>query len=329
MNPRVSVIIPCYNVERTVQRCLQSVFNQSYHPIEVICVNDASPDGTLDLLKQYQDQILLVDKPVNEGLGMARNSGLEVATGRYVFFLDSDDEIKPDTIAMLVSHIQDADVCLGSFERVTKNHAATITPTVQEPVDVKACLTKMTGPDARGGDMEHHMVAKNLYDLTLIENNHLHFESERDILAEDFIFTLDYFNYVQKVGICQYPGYVYYDNEGTLTTSYRANRFELLNHLNDAVIERLDGRISLDRFKRNYLIVAQRCISQEVRFHRYNEALGRIATILMHPTLKQYARDMKHDESLRSKVMNRLLLGGHRHMLYIIFKLYQLKKGKA
>lgn len=327
MNQLVSVIIPCFKVEKTIERCLASVFNQSYQPIEIICVNDASPDQTISILKQYQDKIIIVDKKVNEGLGMARNSGLEVATGRYVFFLDSDDEIKKDTIASLVATIKDSDLCIGSFVRSSKAGDTNIHPIINETMAINDCLYKMTGPNAAMADMEYHMAAKNLYDMELISKYHLRFESEREILAEDFIFTLDYFRYVHQLRCCDYDGYIYYDNEGTLTTAYRKNRFELLNQLNQAVLSRIDGKMPLDRFKRNYLVVAQRCMSQEVRFNPYKKALYHIGQILMHPTLKQYALELKNDDSIKSKIMNRLILGGHRHMIYMIFKLYNLKKG--
>ena len=92
--PKVSVIIPVYNVERYLRQCLDSVVNQTLHDIEIICVNDHSPDGSWDILKEYEakdSRIRLLNSSTNDGLGASRNKGLDVARGEYVMFLDSDD----------------------------------------------------------------------------------------------------------------------------------------------------------------------------------------------------------------------------------------------
>ena len=94
--PKVSVIIPIYNVEKYLQECLNSVCAQTLKDIEIICVNDLSPDGCLDILSSYSKQdsrIKIINRDKNGGLSAARNSGVEVATGDYVYFLDSDDWI--------------------------------------------------------------------------------------------------------------------------------------------------------------------------------------------------------------------------------------------
>lgn len=90
---KISLIIPCYNCEKTLKRCLKSVFGQTYKNVEVIAVNDGSTDGTLKKLKKYQkrhENLLVIDKE-NGGVSSARNLALTVATGDYIQFLDSDD----------------------------------------------------------------------------------------------------------------------------------------------------------------------------------------------------------------------------------------------
>lgn len=92
-SPIVSVIIPCYNVEKYLRQCLDSVINQTLKDIEIICVDDESSDGTLEILKEYQkkDNRLKVITQKNAGAGAARNNGLKAAKGQYLSFLDSDD----------------------------------------------------------------------------------------------------------------------------------------------------------------------------------------------------------------------------------------------
>lgn len=95
----VSVIIPVYNVEQYLRKCLDSICNQTLKNIEIICVNDCSPDNSLAILQEYaqaDSRIKIVNREQNGGLAAARNSGLEVAQGEYVAFVDSDDYISLD-----------------------------------------------------------------------------------------------------------------------------------------------------------------------------------------------------------------------------------------
>ena len=103
-NPKVSIVIPIYNVEKYLRQCLDSVINQTLKDIEIICVNDGSPDRCEDILKDYAmlDRRIKVINKVNGGLSSARNAALPVAQGEYVFFLDSDDWLSLDCIENLV-----------------------------------------------------------------------------------------------------------------------------------------------------------------------------------------------------------------------------------
>lgn len=98
--PKISVIIPCYNVEKYLRQCLESVVNQTMQDIEIICVDDGSSDSTLDILNEYQkkDSRLQVITQKNAGAGAARNNGLKIAQGQYLSFLDSDDFFELDML---------------------------------------------------------------------------------------------------------------------------------------------------------------------------------------------------------------------------------------
>lgn len=110
--PLVSVIVPVYNVSEYLRECLDSVINQTFENIEIICVNDGSTDDSPKILDEYvmkDKRIKRIDKS-NGGLSSARNAGLKVAKGKYIDFVDSDDFIEPDTIERAVSNIGGADV---------------------------------------------------------------------------------------------------------------------------------------------------------------------------------------------------------------------------
>lgn len=104
-NPKVSIIIPVYNSEKTVGKCLDSLIGQTYKDIEIICVNDCSKDDSLRVLKSYADKderIVIINHTENKNAGGARNSGIRVANGVYICLVDNDDWLVPNAIELLV-----------------------------------------------------------------------------------------------------------------------------------------------------------------------------------------------------------------------------------
>ena len=119
--PKVSVIIPVYNVEQYLHECLDSVINQTLKEIEIICVDDGSTDSSLEILKEYaaKDNRITVIAQENLHAGVARNAGLTVAKGEYVHFLDSDDWVDLDTYEKLYNIIKKQNVNLIKFKSYT------------------------------------------------------------------------------------------------------------------------------------------------------------------------------------------------------------------
>lgn len=119
MQPKVSLVIPCYNVERYVRQCVESAQNQTLEDIEIICVNDGSTDGTLAILQELaagDDRIKIIDKP-NEGYGRTMNRGFDAATGEYIGILESDDFVDPDMLETYYDEAKqyDADIVKSNF----------------------------------------------------------------------------------------------------------------------------------------------------------------------------------------------------------------------
>lgn len=122
-SPEISILIPVYNVEKMLPRCLDSVLSQSFKDFEIVCVNDKSPDNSLAILREYAEKdprVKIIDKPRNEGLMMARYTGYKNAAGRYFFFLDSDDFIPGDALQSLHSKAVEtgADIVVGEMALV-------------------------------------------------------------------------------------------------------------------------------------------------------------------------------------------------------------------
>ena len=101
---KLSIVIPVYNVENYIAQCLESILNQSFKDLEIICVNDGSTDNSLSVLQDYKakyGRIIIIDKK-NEGSGIARNAGLSIAKGEYVYYVDGDDWIEDNALEKII-----------------------------------------------------------------------------------------------------------------------------------------------------------------------------------------------------------------------------------
>lgn len=117
--PKVSILVPCYNVAKYLPECLDSIVNQTLGSIEIICINDGSTDETLDIIKRYAEKdsrIVIIDKE-NEGYGKSMNRGIDAATGEYIGIVESDDWVEPDAFETLFNTAKKhkADVVKADF----------------------------------------------------------------------------------------------------------------------------------------------------------------------------------------------------------------------
>ena len=116
----ISVIIPVYNAENFLNECLNSIINQTYENLEIICINDGSTDNSLNILKKFskKDTRIKIFTTDNCGQGSARNLGLNNASGEYISFIDADDWIRLDTYEILYSKIYQSDLDLLFFQMI-------------------------------------------------------------------------------------------------------------------------------------------------------------------------------------------------------------------
>ena len=114
---KLSIIIPVFNIEKYISKCLESILNQSFQDFEIICVNDGSTDGSLDILQDFNsrdERIIIIDK-ANEGSGVARNAALEIACGDYVFFVDGDDWLEENSLEKMIEQAKKLDTDILIF----------------------------------------------------------------------------------------------------------------------------------------------------------------------------------------------------------------------
>lgn len=135
---KVSIIIPVYNGEKTIQRCLKSLFEQTYKNMEILIINDGSKDGSDAILKSVKDERVTYIVKENSGAGDTRNYGLERATGDYIMFLDIDDYIEPHCVETLVNAMEkdECDVAVTNYY-IESNRTIEFTLPFHEPTTIK------------------------------------------------------------------------------------------------------------------------------------------------------------------------------------------------
>ena len=228
--PKISVIVPVYNVEKYIDRCMESLLNQTLRDIEIILVDDGSLDSSGIRCDYYGDKdkrVRVVHKK-NEGLGKARNSGLDIATGEFISFIDSDDFIERDMLERLYVEAKDnnADTCYCSYSKYLSNSSSVNScEGIKEKKLFKGDNTKekflplMLGalPDYKN-DFEISMcVWRAIYSKKIIDSKNIRFCSEREFISEDIIFHIDYIYHSKCIIYIPYIGYHYCQNGESLT----------------------------------------------------------------------------------------------------------------
>lgn len=221
--PLVSVIVPAYNASKTIEKCLDSLLNQTLKNIEIIVINDKSTDDTLKILNSYKsnNQIIIIDNKKNLGPAASRNKGIKIAKGKYIGFVDADDYADSQMYEIMSSKMtDDIDlVCCGRYN-VTKNGMKAVTHDVNET-------------DAHAFSKTSNYITDKLFKKEIIDKYHIELP-EKYSYAEDFAFEIKYRFYAQKMRIIAEPLYYYTaDSEGSITNSYKKNLLNIIDVLEE------------------------------------------------------------------------------------------------
>ena len=211
--PKISVIIPVYNVEKYLARCLDSVLAQHFPDVEILCIDDGSTDGSLSILREYaaRDSRIRVLEQKNSGASAARNAGLEAAKGRWIAFVDSDDEVLPGIWTTLLDDAGDADAVCFSAEEVREENGQ------RTPVDSGYFDVPFQGPRTLTDSDVIHLsmtVWDKLFCREKIEECALRFPG--GVRFEDNVFVLNFFALHRNVHFKQRRLYRYIRREGSV-----------------------------------------------------------------------------------------------------------------
>lgn len=273
----VSIIIPIYNVEKYIKRCVDSLLNQSFIDLEIILVDDESPDNCGKICDEYtqKDKRVKVIHKKNGGVSSARNAGLDMATGEYIMFCDADDYVRNDWVENLHSAIVelDADFVASNWIMSDDNREEiccseyrsnnTILTTQQDKYDyiMFSVLTEKTG----------WAVWTRIFKAKIIKENKIYFCESCENFAEDLDFVLQCVLYSKKVSNIDYAGYYYYQRSDSMMNTVKNNL--KLNALNE---------VSLDFANHYYCVIKNKKLRNSfpilhfvLMYTEYSKALGK------------------------------------------------------
>lgn len=234
----VSVILPIYNVEKYLERCISTIINQTYRNLEIILIDDGSTDLSADICDKWaaKDKRIKVVHKKNAGLGMARNTGIDNVSGKYVFFVDSDDYVSPDMVEKVVGLAEktEADVvCYGScaVNAHGKIRSISVPRTKKEIYNGDEIredfLADLIAPDPVSGETTNLIMSAwaTMVSRQLIEETGWRFVSEREYISEDVYSLLTLYKYARRTAILPEALYFYCENSGSLTQTFNTERY--------------------------------------------------------------------------------------------------------
>lgn len=250
---KVSVIIPVYNVEAYLSRCLDSVINQTLKEIEIIIINDGSTDNSYKIIKDYEkkDCRIKTISQNNGGLSMARNAGLEIATGEYIGFVDSDDRIDERMYEVMYAEAKKNDADIVGCNYCDEYDDKTITKPLYKFKDLNIKLREygldkfireIFLPYSYGCE-----VWSKIFRNEIINKNNIRFEKNNEIFAEDWLFDFYYFMKCNKIILIDEAFYYHFIRIGSIMNADKPkltqrlmeliNRFEKKSKINNQYAE--------------------------------------------------------------------------------------------
>ena len=247
----VSVVVPVYNVEKYLNRCVESIVNQTYKNLEIILVDDGSLDNCPVMCDEWakKDNRIKVIHKKNGGVSSARNAGIDKSNGKYISFIDPDDYIEENMYFLMIKKFisQNLDICCCNFKEVDENDSVlSETNFNNDPLLGRNILADYI----RNGQYNPSCCNK-LYVLEIIKKNKILFEVNTSI-GEDFLFNYHYFKYCKKSGCIKETAY-----------SYMVKRSDsLTKKIDEKRVERWNNTKKIMEYEKNDDYMYRLCLSK-------------------------------------------------------------------
>ena len=313
-NILVSIIVPMYNSEKYIERCIKSLINQSYKNIEIILIDDGSKDKTIEILKLYnsKDSRIKLYKKKNSGASSARNYGLEKCTGDYILFVDADDYIDSNMVQDIVSMVDitvNTMVFSGNDEIYKdKIEYRNLFVGIKDKMNISRNIVMREIASGRAG-----LICCKLIPKSIVDKFNIRFD-ESIKMSEDQLFFLELAQYIDK--FCYIEGCMYHynrTNEKSITVNYQSNVYKNQMY----VFEKIETLFNKNELNHNEDIKALSkkmkdillfCINNEVsssNIKNINEKIKNINFIL-----KDTSIDSKYADEIKDSLIGKLIYKG-------------------
>lgn len=334
----VSIIVPVYNVAEYLDRCMQSLLHQTYGQLEIILVDDGSTDNSGDICDNYKaaDSRVKVVHKSNAGLGMARNTGMDVATGNYFMFVDSDDYIELDAVEYLIKCAQyyDVQVVTSRFMYEDVIEKTQIKTGIYKGKEVVSdLLVHMLGSRKDKEDQLNLSSCTKLYSAEFIYTNKIKFPSERNLIWEDLAFNFEVLSNSPQVYVSDYAYYHYCYNGYSLTHKYNPQKFPQIMTMYDYIIRKLKAlnmpEEAFIRVNSMFMGNIRTCMKLEAFYVRENgrkKTINNIRNMCMDKRLQQLTNALPNAEMSKQQVVYSFLIKKRCAFLLYFFAMLQNKR---
>lgn len=284
MQPLVSINIPVFKCEEFIMRCLDSVKNQTYKNLEIILVNDCTPDNSVALVEKFIHEnpdlnIRLIHHKTNQGLSVVRNTGIDNSTGKYLYFLDSDDEITPDCIELLVREIEKSKVQMVIAQNRWINTFNNTTKDFGFPTLAKKNLYRNNDEIFRDYCFNRFPIVSwnKLFLLDFIKSNKIYFVPK--LFAQDELWFFHVMLKAESLAIIPEITYLYYLHKNSVIFNRTKVNFEnhqtIAEHFTKAYHESNSTKKQLIKkkligFKTTSLMMQWRSMREDIAYWKQN-----------------------------------------------------------
>lgn len=336
--PKVSIIVPCWGVEKYLNRCVESLVNQTLRDIEIILIDDESPDLVPIMCDEWakKDSRIKVIHKQNGGLGYARNSGLQISLGEYITFCDSDDYV-------------DANMYYNLYALAIKYNADIVTSGINKEVQPEEWITEhsfdtlkimnreeswqyaknmiATMPNEKKERLGEISVCTSLFRNSIVFNNEIHFYSERKVASEDLLFKLDFYAFVNTMVYTPNCYYYYCLNGNSLTTKFNKEKFNGFVVLRDIIIEKIGDNEEAHLRANRFLLGCTRTYLSKLALNPIDNKIDIIRELLSNHIWKTLKKEYSPSFlPVAQRIFYRLQLLGKPSLLLIYTKMYSKLK---
>ncbi|MFA7636499.1 MAG: glycosyltransferase [Monoglobales bacterium] len=277
---KVTVVVCVYNTEPYLRKCLDSIVTQTLEDIEIIIVNDGSPDNSIDIIREYEsrDERIIVFDTENRGVSQARNTGLLNATGDYIIFVDSDDYLHPDMLRYMYDEIKStgSDMAVCNLTRVFDGFTEEdFLPFPKERIveatgDNFKLISDVIGDRLRLGGC----VSNKLFKTELLKKSGILFEERSKIYAEDAFFYFKTLTHLKKICIIHKAYYYYYQRGDSVSYTYKADLADrCMNFIRELEAYHNNKNLKRAFATRSFLFLLE-VLDNELQFHKGYKLFG-------------------------------------------------------